>query len=148
MLSDLTWKLCKFSWDFFFQYLSHLNFEKINFYWSIVALQCCVSFSCTATWISYTYIPSFLDILPIWVTREHLVGFPGSSAGEESACKAGDPSLIPGLGRSPGRGHGNHSSILAWRIPGTEEPGGLLSTGLQRVGHDWATKHSPAQSIE
>ena len=32
-----------------------------------------------------------------------------------------------------------HSSILAWRIPWTEEPGGLQSTGLQRVGHDWAT---------
>ena len=30
-----------------------------------------------------------------------------------------------------------HSSILAWRIPGTEEPGGLRSMGLQRVGHDW-----------
>ena len=29
-----------------------------------------------------------------------------------------------------------HSSILAWRIPGTEEPGGLLSMGLHRVGHD------------
>ena len=32
-----------------------------------------------------------------------------------------------------------HSSILAWRIPWTEEPGGLRSTGLQRVGHNWAT---------
>ena len=32
-----------------------------------------------------------------------------------------------------------HSSILAWRIPWTEEPGGLSSTGSQRVGHDWAT---------
>ena len=29
-----------------------------------------------------------------------------------------------------------HSSILAWEIPGTEEPGGLQSRGLQRVGHD------------
>ena len=29
-----------------------------------------------------------------------------------------------------------HSSILAWRIPGTEEPGGLLSMGSHRVGHD------------
>ena len=29
-----------------------------------------------------------------------------------------------------------HSSVLAWRIPGTGEPGGLLSVGLQRVGHD------------
>ena len=31
------------------------------------------------------------------------------------------------------------SSILAWRIPQTEEPGGLQSMGLQKVGHDWAT---------
>ena len=40
---------------------------------------------------------------------------------------------IPGSGRSPG---GEHGSILAWRIPWTEEPGGLLSIGLQRVEHD------------
>ena len=33
-----------------------------------------------------------------------------------------------------------HSSILAWRIPWTEEPGRLQSMGLQRVGHDRATK--------
>ena len=33
-----------------------------------------------------------------------------------------------------------HSSILAWRIPWTEEPGGLQSTGSQRVGHNLATK--------
>ena len=31
-----------------------------------------------------------------------------------------------------------HSRILAWRIPGTGEPGGLLSMGLHRVGHDWS----------
>ena len=31
-----------------------------------------------------------------------------------------------------------HSGILAWRIPGTEEPVGLQSTGSQRVGHDWS----------
>ena len=35
-----------------------------------------------------------------------------------------------------------HSSILAWRIPWTEEPGGLQSTGSQRVGHDWTTSLS------
>ena len=33
-------------------------------------------------------------------------GFPGSSAGKESPCNAGDPGLIPGLGRSPGEGIG------------------------------------------
>ena len=31
-----------------------------------------------------------------------------------------------------------HSSVLAWRIPGTGEPGGLLSVGSHRVGHDWS----------
>ena len=34
------------------------------------------------------------------------------------------------------KGMANHSSILAWRIPRTEEPGGLQSMGLQRVRHD------------
>ena len=33
-------------------------------------------------------------------------------------------------------------SILAWRIPWTEEPGGLRFMGLQRVGHDWVAKHT------
>ena len=32
----------------------------------------------------------------------------------------------------------NHFSILAWRIPGTEKPSGLLSMGSHRVGHDWS----------
>jgi len=44
-------------------------------------------------------------------------GFPGDSAGKESACNAGDLGSTPGLGRSPGEGNGYHSSILAWRIP-------------------------------
>ena len=35
-----------------------------------------------------------------------------------------------------------HSSTLAWKIPGTEEPGGLRSMGSPRVGHDWATSLS------
>ena len=36
------------------------------------------------------------------------------------------------------KGIATHSSILAWRIPWTEEPGGLQSAGLQRVGHAWS----------
>ena len=58
-----------------------------------------------------------------------------------------DMGLLPELGRSPGRswkilfhaleeGMATHSRILAWRIPWTEEPGGLQSMGLQTVGHD------------
>ena len=55
-------------------------------------------------------------------------GFPDDSDGKESACNVGDPGSIPGLGRSPG-GHDIHSSILTWRIPWTEVPGGLQSIG-------------------
>ena len=40
-----------------------------------------------------------------------------------------------------------HSSILAWRIPWTEEPGGLQSMGWQRVGHNWATSLSLSFTI-
>ena len=47
-----------------------------------------------------------------------------------------DAGSIPGLGRSPVEGNGVHSSVLAWRIPWTEEPGGLQSTESQRVRHD------------
>ena len=43
---------------------------------------------------------------------------------------------IPVLGRSPEEGKAAHSSIVAWRIPWTEEPGGQQSIGLQRVRHD------------
>ena len=34
--------------------------------------------------------------------------------------------------------HATHSSVLAWRIPGMGEPGGLLSMGSHRVGHNWS----------
>ena len=75
-------------------------------------------------------------------------GFPGGSDGKESAWNAGDLYSIPGLGRSPGEGNGyplqyTHSSILAWRIPWTEEPGRLQSMGLQRVGCNWVTNTHP-----
>ena len=60
--------------------------------------------------------------------------FPGGSDGKASAYNAGDPGSIPGLGRSSGEGNGN--PFLAWKIAWTEEPGGLQSMGLQRVGHN------------
>ena len=51
-----------------------------------------------------------------------------------------DVSSIPGSGESSEGRRGNLPSILDWRIPWTEEPGGLQSMGSQRVRHDWATK--------
>ena len=67
------------------------------------------------------------------------LGPPGGSESKESACNAGGLGLIPGWGRCLGEGTATHSSILAWRIPSTEEPGRLQPMGSQRAGHDWAT---------
>ena len=47
--------------------------------------------------------------------------------------------LTPSSDSPLGKGMAIHSSILAWRIPWTEEPGGQQCKGLQRVGHDWAS---------
>ena len=61
-----------------------------------------------------------------------LKGFSSASDSKES-FSAEDPGSVPELGRSSGEGMATHSSIFAWRIPWTEEPGGLQSIGLQRV---------------
>ena len=63
------------------------------------------------------------------------MGFPDCSDGTESVCNMGNLCLNPGLGRSPGRGHGN-PLILAGESPRTEEPGGLQSMGSKRGRHD------------
>ena len=52
---------------------------------------------------------------------------PGGSVVKNPPANAGDVSLIPGSGRSPGKEMATHSIILAWEIPWTEEPGGLQS---------------------
>ena len=58
-------------------------------------------------------------------------------ATSESAWNAGDPGLVPRWGREMA----THFSILAWKIPWTEELGQLQSMGSQRVGHNWVTSH-------
>ena len=69
---------------------------------------------------------------PFWKVQITYWGFPGGSDGKASAWNAGDPGLIPGLGSSLGKkGMATYSSILAWRIPWTEEPGRLQFVGSQ-----------------
>ena len=55
-------------------------------------------------------------------------------------ASAGDVGLIAGLGRCLEKKMAAHSIILAWRIPWTEEPGGLQSIESKRVRHDLVTK--------
>ena len=62
----------------------------------------------------YFYYQFFL-----WPSHGNNMGFPSGSDGKASLCNAGDPGLIPGLGRSPGEGN-VFFSILAWKIPWTQ----------------------------
>ena len=68
-------------------------------------------------------------------------GFPGGSGVKEAARQGRTCGFHPWVGEDPlEEGMATPSSVPAWRIPWTEEPGGLYSMGLQRVGHDSVTK--------
>ena len=76
----------------------------------------------------------------LWLPQDSK-GLPRWLSGKESTCDAedaGEAGSIPGLGRPLEQGMATHSSILAWRIPWTEEPGRLWSTVLQRVRYNWS----------
>ena len=66
----------------------------------------------------------------------------GSSDGKESACKAEDLGLIPGLGRSLGGGNGNQLQYSCLENPMDRGAWRATIHGSQRVGHKWATKHT------
>ena len=73
---------------------------------------------------------SFFECLP------HTLGFPSGSDGKESACNVGDPGSTPSQEDPPEKGMATSSTVLAWRILWTDEPGRLQYMGLQRVGYD------------
>ena len=61
---------------------------------------------------------------------------PWCLSSKEAACNAeaaGDVGSIPGWGRSPGEGNGNHTSILAWSILGKEEPAGYTHKNILKA---------------
>ena len=70
--------------------------------------------------------------------------------GKEAACNAGDTGdkgSVPESGRSQEKEMATHSSIPAWGIPWTEEPGGLQSMGWQSAGQDLATKQQQQRAV-
>ena len=82
----------------------------------------------------------------IWTCSLNTGGFPGGSVVKNLPVNegdAGDPGLIPGLGRPPGEGNGTPLSIPVWKIPWTEESGGLQAVGSQsQMGmRNWAHTH-------
>ena len=71
----------------------------------------------------------------LWV-RNQGSGSEDDSDSKESTCNAGDLGLTPAREDPLEKGMATHSSILAWRIPWTEAPGGVQSMGSQRVRHN------------
>ena len=71
------------------------------------------------------------------MTHSSVLGFPGGSDGEKSACDEGDLGSIPGLGKIPWKRAWQPIPVfLPGESPWTEASGGLQSMGLQGVGHD------------
>ena len=68
------------------------------------------------------------------------MGLPRWYAGKESTCQCRGCKFDPWVGKIPlEKEMATHSSILAWEIPWTEDPGGLQYMDCKRVGHDWVT---------
>ena len=93
---------------------------------------------------TYLYLYTYISICVFYI-HTYIRGFPGDTVVKNLPTNVGDTGhmhLIPGSGRSSGGINGNHSSILAERIPCTKEPGRLQFTGSQRVGHDFTAEHA------
>ena len=88
------------------------------------SLKECIFYMCTYLCIteSLCWVPE--TKITLW-TNHASAGLPGGSDGKASASSAGDPGSIPGSGRPPGGGTGAPLQFSCWRIPWTEEPGGL-----------------------
>ena len=107
--------------------------------------------------MEYTKCPSTNDWLKICCVHIHLhicmcvytyngisMDFSSGAMVKNLPANAGDvrdANSIPGLEDSLEDNMATHSSILAWKIPRTEEPGGPQFKGSQRVEHDWAHTH-------
>ena len=81
----------------------------------------------------------FLVALVWWVKFQSL---PPGKLTETHPCNTSKIPFILYISKFLENKMATHSSVLAWRIPGMGEPGGLQSTGSQRVGHDWVTSLS------
>ena len=87
----------------------------------------------------YTYIFTLT-----YVSINGIYMLPRWHSGKESACQCRrwkGCGFDPGSGRFPGEEMATHSSILAWKIPWIEKPGGLQSMESLRIRHNWTIQH-------
>ena len=91
---------------------------------------------CTFSFFGYAGSSLLQGLFSSYGEPSYSMGFSDNSVGKESPCRAGDLDWEDSLEKEMA----THSSILAWRIPWTEESRGLQSMGSQRVGHDLVIK--------
>ena len=116
----------------------------------MVDLQCCISFGCTGKWFSLYLLYTLSQILfpvghckvlnmyiSLYISLRCTRGFLGGSNGKDAACSVGHQGSFPGQEDPLEKEMATRPRILAWRIPWTEEPGGLQSTRSQSVGPSW-----------
>ena len=146
---------CNFIFFFFWLEVEKRGLHFINlsiFHWSIVVLNLVSHFCWTTKWVGCMSIP-----LPLWPPARPAPPLQVLTGLSSLWCAAAPTSCLfytrqcrctsPGLPNPPPlpsaeKATAPHSSTLAWKIPWTDEPGGLQSTGSQRAGHDWATSLS------
>ena len=96
--------------------------------------------------LQHSGLESSMDCIAHGVTKSQTrlsnfhLGFPHSSVGKESACNAGDPGLIPGLGRSPGVGNSSPLQYCCLENPKGRGTWRAMVHGVARVRHHLATK--------
>ena len=103
---------------------------------SLGKISACFSLDFFCVFMHSSYISAIYPLI-----ESHL-GFLGGSDGKESACNSGrQETQVQSLSQEDPleKGMATHPSVLAWRIPWTEESDGVQKMGSQRVGHDWAT---------
>ena len=86
----------------------------------------------------YIHLPLVFFFFPLFL--QGYQDFPGSLDSKETTCNAGDPGLIPGLGRSRGEGNGNPLQYSCLGNPMDRKSGGLQSMGSQTVRHNLVNK--------
>ena len=104
--------------------------------WQILKLLC-MQWKLRYKW-KFTILSSYKLII-------HTSGLSRWLSGWRICLNVGDAGSMPRPGRSPGGGHSNPLQYSAWRIPWTEDPGGIQSMESQSIGHDkinWARMHT------
>ena len=131
---DQFWKILSY---YYFSYFSPLLSLLLVFSLPV----CYIFWDCPTVLGSFVFVFLSFFVLhyevSIDISLSPLIWLPWWLSGKEStyhAGDAGDMGLIPG---SESLEMATHCSILTWKIPWTEEPGGLRSKGLQRVRHGW-----------